>query len=176
MKQISSIAANLLADIPVLTNSNSGAVDSVAANARGALAQIGELLNSQYGGVFVFAVGSGLGESPIAQSGPNHITLGFYLRISARSHDGLSANGAAATAATTLAIASSTTVGTSPLSTTYLAQSAAGLTPPWWLPETWTVATAGGHRWRARSILVRFLDGNFDHRFLYARPDASGVA
>jgi flagellar hook-associated protein 3 FlgL len=127
MKQISSIAANLLADMPVLNGINSAAIDSVAANARGALAQIGELLNSQYGGVFVFA-GQDSANPPVPD--PDQITSsGFYLQISA-AVAGLSANGAVATAATTLAIASSTTVGTSPFSTTYLAQPTAGLTPP----------------------------------------------
>jgi flagellar hook-associated protein 3 FlgL len=127
MQQISSIAANLLADMPVLNGTDSSAIDGVAANARDALAQVGELLDSQYGGVYVFA-GQDSANPPVPN--PDQLTSsGFYQQISA-AVAGLSANGATATAATTLTVADSTTVGTSPFSATYLAQQAVGLTPP----------------------------------------------
>ena len=127
MTQIGSIAANLLAEMPDLTNLNSAEVGSIAANAQSALAQVGDLLDSQYNGVYVFA-GQDSANPPIPD--PDQITTsGFYTQISAAVAN-LTANGAAATAAATLAIAGSTTAGTSPLSATYLAQSAASLTPP----------------------------------------------
>jgi flagellar hook-associated protein 3 FlgL len=54
---------------------------------------------------------------------------GFFLQIST-AVSGLTANGAAATIATTLTIASSTVTGTSPFSSSFLAQSPSSLTPP----------------------------------------------
>jgi flagellar hook-associated protein 3 FlgL len=127
MAQIGTIAANLLADMPKLQSVDSSQIDSVAAGARSDLAQVAELLNSQYNGIYVFA-GQDSANPPVPN--PGQITSsGFYLQISA-AVTSLSVNGAAATVATTLAVASSTTVGTSPLSATYLAQSAASLTPP----------------------------------------------
>jgi flagellar hook-associated protein 3 FlgL len=127
MTQIGSIAANLLADMPVLHGVDSSAIDSVAANARSDLSRVGELLDTQYDGVYVFA-GQDSANAPVPN--PDQITSsGFYMQISAAVAN-LTTNGAAATAASTLAIASSTTAGTSPLSATYLAQPAPGLTPP----------------------------------------------
>ena len=126
MTQIGSIAANLLAEMPDLTNLNSGAIDTIAANARNDLAQVGELLNSQYGGVYVFA-GQDSSNPPVPD--PNHITSsGFFLQISA-SVSSLAANGSAATVASTLTIASSNSAGTSPFSA-YLSQPASALSPP----------------------------------------------
>ena len=127
MAQISSIAAGLLADMPNLQGVDSSEVDNIAANARSALAQVGELLDSQYNGVYVFA-GQDSANPPVPNPG-QITTSGFYTQISA-AVTSLTVNGAATTVATTLAIASSTTVGTSPLSATYLAQPAASLTPP----------------------------------------------
>jgi flagellar hook-associated protein 3 FlgL len=127
MTQISSIAADLLAEMPTLNGIDSSAIDSVAANARSALVQVGELLDSQYNGVYVFAAQDSA-NPPVPH--PDQITTsGFYMQISA-AVTSLSVNGTAATVAMTLAIASSTTAGTSPLSASYLAQSAASLTPP----------------------------------------------
>jgi flagellar hook-associated protein 3 FlgL len=127
MSQISTIAANLLADMPDLDGVDSSEIDSVAANARSDLAQVGELLDSQYDGVYVFA-GQDSANPPVPK--PDQITTsGFYTQISA-AVTSLSANGAAATVAATLAIAGSATAGTSPLSATYLAQPTSGLTPP----------------------------------------------
>jgi flagellar hook-associated protein 3 FlgL len=127
MKQISTIATNLLADMPGLDGVEPSAVDNVAANARSVLAQMGELLDSQYNGVYVFA-GQDSENPPVPN--PGQITAsGFYTQISAPV-SGLAVFGAATTVAATLAIASSTTAGTSPLSATYLAQPAASLTPP----------------------------------------------
>jgi flagellar hook-associated protein 3 FlgL len=127
MTQIGSIAANLLAEMPNLTDLDSGEVDAIAANAQGALAQVGELLDSDYDGAYVFA-GQDSANPPVPD--PDQITSsGFYTQISAAVGN-LTTNGAAATAATTLGIASSTVAGTSPLSATYLAQAPASVTPP----------------------------------------------
>ena len=127
MRQISAIAANLLADMPTLNGVDSSAIDNIAANARSDLAQVAELLDTQYNGVYVFA-GQDSANPPVPN--PDQITTsGFYLQISGAVTN-LSSNGTATTVATTLTIASSTTAGTSPLSASYLAQSAAGLTPP----------------------------------------------
>jgi flagellar hook-associated protein 3 FlgL len=127
MTQIGSIAATLLADMPNLQGVDSSEIDNVAANARDDLVQVGDLLDSQYNGVYVFA-GQDSANPPVPD--PEQLTTsGFYAQISA-AVTGLTANGAAATVATTLAVASSTTAGTSPLSATYLAQAAASLTPP----------------------------------------------
>jgi flagellar hook-associated protein 3 FlgL len=127
MTQIGSIAANLLAEMPTLDGLTTSAVDTVAANARGDLAQVADLLDSQYGDVYVFA-GQDTSNPPVPN--PDQITSsGFYTQISAAVGN-LTTNGAAATAASTLAIASSTAVGTSPFSATYLAQAPGTLTPP----------------------------------------------
>jgi flagellar hook-associated protein 3 FlgL len=127
MTQIGTIAANLLAEMPGLQSGTAADIDTVAASARSDLAQVGDLLNTQYNGVYVFA-GQDSGNPPVPNA-EQITTSGFYTQILA-AVSGLSGNGAAATVATTLAIAGSATAGTSPLSATYLAQPAAGLTPP----------------------------------------------
>jgi flagellar hook-associated protein 3 FlgL len=127
MTQIGSIAANLMSEMPTLDALSPSAVDTVAANARGALAQVADLLDSKYGDVYVFA-GQDTSNPPVPN--PDQVTTsGFYTQISA-SVGNLTLNGAAATVAATLTIASSTSFGTSPFSSTYLAQSASSLTPP----------------------------------------------
>jgi flagellar hook-associated protein 3 FlgL len=123
MTQISTIAANLLADMPKLQGIDVSQIDSVAASARNDLTQVGELLDSQYNGVYVFA-GQDSANPPVPN--PDQLTTsGFYTQILA-AVTSLSGNGAAATVAATLASANSTP----PFSATYLTQPAAGLTPP----------------------------------------------
>jgi len=134
MTQIGSIAANLLAEMPSLDGLNPTEVDTVAASARSDLTTMANLLDSQYGGVYVFA-GQDTSNPPITD--PDQITTsGYYTQISAAVAN-LSGVGSAATVAATLAVASSTAVGTSPFSATYLAQPATQLTPP-------AVATGNG--------------------------------
>jgi flagellar hook-associated protein 3 FlgL len=123
MTQVGSIAASLAADMPTLDGLNPSAVDTIAATARSDLAQIGDLLNSQYGGVYVFA-GQDSANPPVPNA-DQITTSGFFLQISA-SVSSLAANGAAATETATLAIASSNTAGTSPFSA-YMSQSAASI-------------------------------------------------
>ncbi len=125
MTQIQSIAADFYAQLNNLNGINAGEVDSVAAAARDALGQVASLLDTQQGGVYVFA-GQDNANPPVPD--PDAIlSSGFFTQI--RSEVGnLAANGAAATAANTLAIAGSNIAGTSPFST-YLSQPAATLQP-----------------------------------------------
>jgi flagellar hook-associated protein 3 FlgL len=133
MTQIGSIAASLAAAMPNLTGLDSGEVDSIAANARSELAQVGDLLDSQYGGVYVFA-GQDSSNPPVPN--PDQIaTSGFFTQISA-AVGALSTSGAAATTAATLTIATSNAAGTSPFSL-YLSQSTTAISPP-------SVATGNG--------------------------------
>jgi flagellar hook-associated protein 3 FlgL len=131
MTRIQAITANLVSQLPSLNGLSSTAVDTVAASARDALSQVANLLNSQYGDVYVFA-GQDSSNPPV----PNADQIGssaFFTQISA-AVGGLSVNGAASTAATTLAIAGSG--GTSPFST-YLSQPVTSL-------STASVATGDG--------------------------------
>ena len=126
MTRIQSIASNLLARLPNLNGINPSAVDTIAATARSDLAQLADLLDSQYAGIYVFA-GQDSFNPPVPD--PDQIaSSGFFTQIQG-AVAGLSVNGAAATAATTLGIASSNTAGTSPFSI-FMSQSAANLSPP----------------------------------------------
>jgi flagellar hook-associated protein 3 FlgL len=118
MTQIQQIAATFVSNIPTLNGLNASQVDSVAAQANAALQQVAGLLNTQSGGNYVFA-GQDTGNAPVP-SGDAILSSGFYTQIKA-AVSGLSANGATATASSTLAIASSNTAGTSPFSA-YLSQ------------------------------------------------------
>jgi len=126
MKQIGSIAANLLAQMPNLANFNASGIDTIAASARNDLAEVGDLLNSQYGGDYVFA-GQDSSNPPVPNA--DQITSsGFFLQISAAVST-LSTNGSATTVAATLTIASLNTVGTSPFSP-YMSQPTTALSAP----------------------------------------------
>jgi flagellar hook-associated protein 3 FlgL len=127
MTQIQSIASNLLSEMPSLSGLASTEIDTVAGNARSDLATVGELLDSQYNGAYIFG-GQDTSNPPVPDPG-QITTSGFFLQISTAVGN-LTTNGAAATTAATLTIASSNAAGTSPFSSTYLAQSAVGLTPP----------------------------------------------
>src|SRR5262249_32044279 len=101
MTQIQSIASNLLSQLATLNGLNPSGIDTVAANARSALGQLADLLDSQYAGTYVFA-GQDASNPPVPD--PDQITTsGFFIQISA-AVAGLSVNGAAVTAATTLTI------------------------------------------------------------------------
>jgi len=126
MTQIGSIAAGLLADMPDLSGVNSSQVDLIAANAQSDLTQVADLLDSQYGNVYVFS-GQDSSNPPVPD--PDQITSsGFYLQISGAVAN-LTVNGSAATIASTLATASSNAAGTSPFSS-YLSQPASGIGLP----------------------------------------------
>ncbi len=126
MTQIQSIAANLLAKMPNLNGLDPAQIDIVAANARSDLAEVAGLLDSQYGGVYVFA-GQDTANPPVPS--PDQIgSSGFYTQIAA-AVGSLSANGAAATAAASLSIAGSNATGTSPFSG-YLSQVSTAISLP----------------------------------------------
>ena len=118
MTQIGSIATNLAAALPTLNNLDPANVDSVAANARQSLQQVADLLNTQDGGVYIF-IGQDSGNPPVP-SGDNILTSGFFSQINSAVGQ-LTTNGAAATDAATLLIASSNDPSTTPFST-YLSQ------------------------------------------------------
>ena len=121
LTQAQQIASNFYAQLNNLNGLDPGQIDSIAASARDALGQVADLLNTQDGGAYIFA-GQDTANPPVPN--PNQITnSGFFTRIRT-AVAGLGVNGAAATAATTLGIASSNTPGTSPFSA-YLSQPAA---------------------------------------------------
>ena len=126
MSQIEQVAANFYAKMPNLNGLDPSEVDSIAADANLALTQVTSLLDTQENGVYVFA-GQDTTNPPVPNP-DSFLTSGFYTQISG-AVSGLSANGAAATTAATLAIATSNAPGTSPFST-YLSQPAASLQAP----------------------------------------------
>jgi flagellar hook-associated protein 3 FlgL len=126
MTQIQSIASTFLADINDLNGLNPSSVDNVAANARSALQQVAGLLDTQNGSRYVF--GGQDSSNPPIPTPDSIITSGFFSQIQAAVST-LSTNGAAATAASTLAIATSNAQGTSPFSA-YLSQPATSLEAP----------------------------------------------
>lgn len=114
LTQIESIASNFYAQLNNVQSVSTSEVDSIAANARDALSQVANLLDSQYGGTYVFA-GQDTGNAPVPD--PDHIlTSGFYQQINTAVGN-LAVNGAAVTANATYATAVSNAAGTSPFST-----------------------------------------------------------
>lgn len=126
MTQIQQIAASFTADIPDLNGLNPSEADSIAANARQALQQVAGLLDTTDAGTYVF--GGQDSQNPPVPSPDNILSSGFYSQINA-AVSALSANGASATIATTLGIASSNAAGTSPFST-FMSQPATALAVP----------------------------------------------
>lgn len=126
MTQIQQIAATFADDIPNLNGLESTEVDSVAAQANAALQQVADLLDTQDGSDYVFG-GQDSGNPPVP-SPDSILTSGFYTQINT-AVAGLSTNGASATTAATLAIASSNATGTSPFSA-YMSQPASAISAP----------------------------------------------
>jgi flagellar hook-associated protein 3 FlgL len=126
MTRIQQIASDFNAQLNSLNGLNPQNIDVAAASARNALTELAGLLDTQDGGTYVFA-GQDTANPPVPN--PDAITAsGFFTQIAA-AVAGLGVNGAAATAAATLAVASSNAAGTSPFSA-YLSQPAAGLAVP----------------------------------------------
>ena len=113
MTTIQSIAASFYAQLNNLNGLDPGNVDTIAASAQDALKQVANLLDTQDGGVYLFA-GQDSANPPVPDP-ENILTSGFYTQINAAVGN-LAAAGAPATAAATLAVASSNTAGTSPFS------------------------------------------------------------
>jgi flagellar hook-associated protein 3 FlgL len=132
MTQIQSIASNFYAQLDNVGGVNASAVDGIAASARDALSQVASLLDTQDGGVYVFA-GQDTANPPVPD--PANIAnmaaypTGYFAQINA-AVSGLAPPGSAALSANaTFAVAVSNTAGTSPFST-YLSQPGATLQLP----------------------------------------------
>ena len=127
MTQLQQIASDFNAQLNNLNGLDPQNVDVIAASARDALAQVGELLDTQDGGVYVFA-GQDTGNPPVPD--PDAITSsGFYTQIAAEVAT-LSGGISGATIATnTLTIAQSNATGTSPFSA-YMSQPVVNPAPP----------------------------------------------
>ncbi len=126
MTQIQHIAATFASDMPNLNNVNSQEVDSIAANARQALTQLANLLDTQDGNNYVF--GGQDSSNPPVPSPNDVLSSGFFTQINA-AVTALSTNGAAATTAATLSVAGSNATGTSPFST-YMSQPIPAISAP----------------------------------------------
>lgn len=126
MTQIQQIASNFLAQTSNLEGSDASEVDSIAASAQQALVQVADLLDTQDGNTYVFA-GQDT-ENPPVPDPDSILSSGFYTQIAAQV-GALGTQGAAATIANTLSIASSNASGTSPFSA-YMSQPAASLQAP----------------------------------------------
>jgi flagellar hook-associated protein 3 FlgL len=113
LTQLQSIAANFYAQLNNVQSVNASEVDSIAASARDALRQVAGLLDTQDGGIYVFA-GQDTGNPPVPA--PDSIlTSGFYTQINAAVGN-LAINGSAATATATYDVATSNAPGTLPFS------------------------------------------------------------
>ena len=126
MTQIQSIASNFYAQLNNVDSTNVSEVDSIAATARDALNQVAGLLDTQVGGIYVFA-GQDTNDPPVPN--PNSmLTCGFYTQINTAvtAFNGTPPNDAAGVANTTFAVATSNAPGISPFSA-YLSQPAATL-------------------------------------------------
>ncbi len=123
LTRLQSIAANFYAQLNNVQGVNASEVDSIAASARDALRQVASLLDTQDGGVYVFA-GQDTANPPVPAPG-SILTSGFYTQINAAVGN-LAINGAAATATATYNVATSNTAGTSPFSA-WLSQPSATL-------------------------------------------------
>ena len=106
LSQIASIAATFNADLQKVDGVSSQEVDSVASDARSALQQVADLLNTKDGNVYVFA-GQDSATPPVANAS-NILSSSFFTGIQS-AVSSLQTNGAAATAAATLAVASPVT-------------------------------------------------------------------
>jgi flagellar hook-associated protein 3 FlgL len=126
MSQIEQVASSFYGRMPNLNGLNASEVDSIAANARLALGQVANLLDTQENGVYVFA-GQDTANPPVPN--PDQILSSGFVTQIGTAIAGLSANGAPATIAATLAVATSNAAGTSPFSS-YLSQPAASLSTP----------------------------------------------
>ena len=135
MSQIQQIANKFFGQLPDLNNAPASEIDSVAQQARDALQQVANLLDTRHGDTYVFA-GADTANPPVPN--PDHIlSSGFYSQINT-AIGGLGGS-AALTAAATLAIAASNAAGISPFSA-YQSQSAAILQPQ--IPTVQVGATA----------------------------------
>jgi flagellar hook-associated protein 3 FlgL len=126
MGQIEQVASSFYGQMPNLNGLNASEVDSIASDAKQAMAQVTNLLNTQEDGVYVFG-GQDTTNPPVPN--PSQIaSSNFYSQI-ATAVAGLSANGAAATTASILQVGMANDPATSPFSA-YMSQPAANLQAP----------------------------------------------
>ena len=120
LTQISTIASNINALIPTLTNINPGQVTYVASAAKSALQQIVSLLDTTDGSTYVFA-GTDSSNPPVPN--PSAVTSAPFFTQAATAVQGLGANGN-----TTLASVVSALENNSPFSTNLQSGTASSLT------------------------------------------------
>lgn len=125
LTQLQSIASNFRAQLDTLNAVSPSNVDSLASSARQALVQAAGLLDTTDGATYVF--GGADSTNPPVPNPDQILSSGFYTQINS-AVAGLAGAGASATAAATLAVASSNAAGTSPFSA-YMSQPAAALKP-----------------------------------------------
>lgn len=126
LTQLEQVTSDFVAQTNNLNGLSASEIDSIASNARDALSQVTNLLNTQYGGTYVFA-GQDTSNPPVPA--PNAIaTSPFFTQIQTAVAQ-LSTLGGNGVAASTLATASSNASTTSPFST-YLSQPVANLQAP----------------------------------------------
>lgn len=123
LSQIGTLTTGIIAQLNNLNGLDASSVGSVAAEAQSALTQVAGLLDEQYGGSYVFA-GQDSANPPVPNPG-GILASGFYTQISG-AVGALPTAGAATTAAATLAIAGSTSAGTTPFSATLESLAATG--------------------------------------------------
>jgi flagellar hook-associated protein 3 FlgL len=123
MTQIQQIASNLYSQLISLQGTDGPEVSNIAASAQDALTEVANLLDTTDGNTYVF--GGADSTNPPVPDPDNILSSGFYTQIAAAVGN-LGNAGASATAAATLAIASSNAAGTSPFSA-YISQPAATL-------------------------------------------------
>jgi flagellar hook-associated protein 3 FlgL len=107
LKGISGIASQFYSQLPNLNGLNPSVIDSVAASAKQALAQVASMLNTKVGDIYVFA-GQTPGTAPVPN--PDAVASSAFATSIRTAVAGLATNGATATAAATLTAAG----GTSP--------------------------------------------------------------
>ncbi len=122
LAQINTIATNLNAEIPTLTNINPNQVTYVANAARSALQQVASLLDTTYGSNYVFA-GTDSANPPIPN--PSQITSAAFFTQIGTAVQNLGTSGSAATLASAVSALSTN----SPFSTALQNGSASSLTP-----------------------------------------------
>jgi flagellar hook-associated protein 3 FlgL len=117
LTQIQSIASNFYAQLNNVQGVNASAVDTIAASARDALKEVAGLLDTQDGGVYVFA-GQDTGNPPVPD--PDQIadgTAGTFFGAIQSAVKTLGGQTASQVAQTTLGVAKSGGTGPSPFST-----------------------------------------------------------
>jgi len=124
MTQMQQIASDFRAQLNNLNGLNTQDVDVIAASARDALTQVANLLDTQYGSVYVFA-GQDAGTAPVPA--PDAITTSPFFTDIATAVAGLSGSDADTTFGQAVSIAS--VGGTSPFSA-YLSQPVGNPAPP----------------------------------------------